>query len=360
MIVTVDDPIQPDDLGVTITHEHTFIDLRNWVEFPENAYQKGLASQSVSMDNLWYARRHRIEDNYELFDADVAEKEISRYLEAGGDTIVDVTPKGTGPAPKQIRQMARKTGVQYVHGTAYYVRSSHPSSYDDMSEEAVEQEFVDDVTNGIGETDVRAGIIGEIGLSATDGDIHPQEMKSLRAGARAALRTGASLSIHPPGRTKPSQRGRTYPTSRWALEVLDIVESEGLDPERVVMCHMDRSFYEDLEYQKQLAERGAYLEYDLFGTDGIYFTSADDGYPSDIWRIRSIDELVQEGYGSQILVSQDVCKKTQLATYGGFGYDHILTSVVPMFHEHSDLEQDDIDRLLMENPKRALTFVEAE
>jgi flagellin-like protein len=80
----------------------------------------------------------------------------------GGDTVVDVTPKGVGADPAAVRGLARSTGLQFVHGTAYYVRSAHPDRVDDATVEDLESEFVSDVREGIDDTDVRAGVVGEM------------------------------------------------------------------------------------------------------------------------------------------------------------------------------------------------------
>jgi phosphotriesterase-related protein len=220
-----------------------------------------------------------------------------------------------------------------------------------MGIDDITSEFISDVRNGIDETRVRAGMIGEIGLS---GHIHPDEEKVLRAGARAAIRTGAPLSIHPPGRTPHSQKDRTYPSSRWGLEILDIIEEEGLPPERVVICHMDRTLYEDIEYQKALAERGAYVEYDLWGKQN-YYNDYNDGYPSDPDRVDNVVELIESGYVSQLLFSHDIAYKMWRRNYGGFGYAHILENVVPML-EHASVSMEQIRTIIEHNPQRMLTF----
>lgn len=355
-IVTVEGPIDPDDLGVTITHEHTFVDLANgWFEESDSIVERGIQNDPVSMENLSYIRQNTMShrDNMILDDFETAVDEVQKFALAGGDTIVDQTPKNLGEDPEAVRKVGRATGVQYIHGTAYYTRPAHPDRIDDMTVDELEEEFVSDVREGIGDTDVRAGIVGEIGLSNL---IHEQEEKVLRAGARAALRTGAPMNIHPPGRTPKSQQDRTYPTSRWSLDVLDMLEEEGIAPERVTMSHMDRTLFEDLQYQKELAERGPYLEYDLWGTEN-YLGKYNDSYQSDSWRVDSVMELIDEGYESQLLFSHDVAYKVSLTKYGGFGYAHVLENIVPRLKSRG-VSEETIDEILIENPKRALQFVE--
>mgnify|MGYP002338719052 CR=1 FL=1 len=361
-VVTVDGRIDPDEVGVTTTHEHLFLDAAEaWFELPDEAQAREVATDPISLDNLWYVRRnpqqHR--DNLQLTSMEEAITEVNYFQRAGGDTVVDVTPKAVGCDPKRVRGIARQTGLNIVHGTAYYTKASHPDRFESQSQDelgdTLEDEFVSDVVDGIDDTDVRAGIVGEIGLSDT---IYPDEEAALRAGARAARRTGASLTIHPPGRTPESQRNRTYPTSRWALEVLDIVEEEGLPPGRVIMDHMDRTIYEDLEYQYDLAERGAYLEYDVWGLE-VYLENYNDSYPSDTWRAEAVCDLIDRGYASQLVFGQDVYTKTQRRKYGGYGYGHLLENIVPMLKERG-VDQDVLDRIFVDNPRDVLTFVDPE
>lgn len=357
-IVTVTGRIDPDTLGVTMCHEHLFIDtVEALYTEPDSAIDRRVAGEPVSMDTLPYVRRNAMQhrDNMRLDSMEEAIEEVSQYVQAGGEAIVDVTPKNAGEDPRAVRAVANETGTTIVHGTAHYVRPVHPERIDRMSADEIADEFVDDVEGGIGETDVRAGLIGEIGLS---GRIHDAERKVTRAAARAALRTGASVNFHPPGRTEHSQRDRTYPTSRWCLEILDIVEEEGLSPDRVVMSHMDRTVFEDLAYQRELADRGAYLEYDLWGMEAA-LDQYGDSYMSDFQRLSFVTDLIEDGYADRLLFSHDVYTKLQRTAYGGFGYAHVLEHVVPLLKKRG-VDSETIDQVLVENPRSMLTFVEPE
>jgi phosphotriesterase-related protein len=355
-VITVEGPIDPTELGTTLTHEHIFIDMENWFVSPDSVYERSLSNQPLSLENLWFVRRNPFmhKDNLILDSIDEACDELAEFYRAGGNTIIDVTPKNVGGDPRRVRKVGRATGVQIVHGTSFYVENAHPKRIERMSIDDIEQEFVSDIETGIDETDVRAGIIGELG---TSGQIHDQEEKVLRAGARAALRSGAPVSVHTPGTTNQNGQNMTRPSSWWGLKILDILEDEGLPPERAIMCHMDRTLFENVEHQLELAERGAYLEYDLWGTEA-YRDSIEDGYPSDTWRVTAVDELLKNGYESQLLFSHDVAMKIRLQKYGGFGYAHILENIVPMLKDWAawDVAQEQIDQILVENPKNVLTF----
>ena len=191
------------------------------------------------------------------------------------------------------------------------------------------------------------------------GQMHEDEVKVLRAGSRAAVRTGASISIHPPGRTPYGQKDRTYPPSRWGLDIVDIAEEEGLPADRVVLCHMDRSaWYEDISYQKQLASRGAYVEYDLFGQE-MYLEEYNDLCPSDAHRVEYLSELIEAGHADRLLLSQDIFMNVQRKRYGGNGYSHVLENIVPILRGKG-IEQGVIDQILIDNPARMLTFAKPE
>ena len=361
-IVTVNGQIEPDELGMTLTHEHTFINMENWGPDLESAYERGRYDEPITLENQWYLRRNPDvnKDNLVLGSYSEAVNEMSRFKREGGSSIIDVTPKGPpGQDPKAVQRVSRETGLNIIQGTAYYVRSGHPDRIDDMTLGEIRDEFVSDVEDGIDDTDIYAGIVGEIGLSVNkEANIYEKELNVLRAGAQAALQTGASLTIHPPGRLERAQKDGTYPTSRWALEVMDIVEEEGLPAGRVVMDHMDRTLIEDLEYQKELAERGAYLEYDLFGSE-FYYEEWNDGYPSDNWRVDATIELIKQGYVSNLLFSHDICHKIQRTKYGGNGYGHIPRSIVPLM-KRKGVTDEQINKILVENPTEMLTLEDPE
>lgn len=350
-IITVEGPIEPGALGTTLTHEHMFIDTVDaWYAPPTDGTDAAIARRPVAVGDLHYIYLHSTghADNLRLDSYEEAKEEVLPYLRAGGDTVVDVTPKGVGSDPRAVRGLARETGLQFVHGTAYYTIASHPDRVADMTAEELEAEFVSDVREGIDDTGVRAGIIGEIGLS---GDIHDQEERVFRAAARAARRTGAPLSVHPP-------LFHEQPGSWWGLEVLDMAAEEGLPPEQVILCHQDLDDVVDhpdeFDHQLAAADRGAFVEFDCWGWefDNIAFNHA---FPSDNWRIRATLELVDAGHADRLLFSQDVWTKIERKAYGGFGYDHILTNVRPRLRARG-LDGDVLETILVDNPRAALTI----
>lgn len=350
-IVTVEGPIDPESVGPILPHEHLFGDFTDKFDRPSTAVGRQTARAPITLENLTWIRDNLVshEETLRLDSLADAVEELGHFYRAGGDLIVDVTPKNVGGDPQRVRGVARETGVQAVHGTAFYVHYSHPARVDDMDADEIADEFVSDVLTGIDDTGVRAGIIGEIGASER---ILPPEEKCIRGGARAARRTGAPLSIH-----TPFHRDEADPTSKRALWCLDIAEEEGLPPDRVILCHRDQSKWResDLTYQKKIADRGAYVEFDLFGHPEAYHAIVDDAQPSDLDRVRYVEEMVSSGYEDRLLLSHDVFVKTVLRKYGGNGYAHLLENILPILRTRG-LDETTLQRLVVENPRQVLTF----
>lgn len=345
VVRTVLGDIPPDNLGVTLSHEHLLVDQRA-VTFrpPADPDDAPLADRPVALDFFgwlqlnWASNR----DNLVLDDEALAVDEVRRFKRAGGDSLVDCTLPGVGRDPCALVRVAQATGLNVVMGTGYYVASTHPPGVADMAEDELCRRMVREVRHGDPDTGVRAGVIGEIGCSWP---MEPAEERVLRAAGRAQRELGCGLTIHP---------GRHPDTPRQILEVL---RPTGVDLRRVVIGHIERTV-RDTDALKALADSGCFVEYDLFGTE----TTAHFPYranridiPSDAQRIDQIAELIHAGYGGQVLLSHDVCTKNRTRHYGGQGYDHIPRNVLPWMRARGYDEQS-VRRLVVDNPRRAFTL----
>ncbi|MEI8335132.1 MAG: phosphotriesterase-related protein, partial [Chloroflexota bacterium] len=191
-------------------------------------------------------------------------------------------------------------------------------------------------SGGPGSTErVRAGVIGEIG---TSDPIDPREARVLRAACAAQRETGTTLYVH------------LDPWGRAGHAVLDACEAAGVDLDRVVLAHLDASL-PDHAYHRSLAARGAWIGYDIWGDEDAY---GGRGMPTDDLRIAGVLVAHLDGWEDRLLVSQDVCLKSQLRAFGGPGYDHLLVDVRPRL-EAAGLDPLEVDALLVDNPRRALT-----
>jgi len=344
-IQTVLGLVDPHNLGTTLPHEHLFVDGRNWFIEPDESDEKELAYQPVSIKNLSWVRSHRMSnlDNIQLASEEVAINEVIYFKKAGGNTIVNLTPNKCGRNPLGLVHVAQDTGINVIMGTAYYVEPSYKPemNMDSRTEEDIADEFIRDITVGVSNRKVRAGIIGEIGCSWP---LTNNERKVLHAASIAQQATGAAISVHP------------GPNEGAPLEIVKVLTNVGADLKHTIISHMSRTIASH-NTRCKLAENGCYLEWDMFGNDGFYppseVTPVD--VPNDAGRIRQIIQIIEEGYLSQILISHDVWNKAMLRCLGGGGYSHILTTVIP-FMQQKGITEKQIHSLIIENPRRALSF----
>ena len=333
-VETVLGPVSPADLGVTLCHEHLLLDARpSWHE-PKAEDKRQLAYAPVTPDILHALRQdpYLNFDNCFLDDEELATEEVAHFAAWGGNTVVDATCLGIGRDPVALKRIADATGLNIVMGTGFYLERTHPPSVQDSSPKQLTELMVSDLK--IGEDSIKAGYIGEIGVSAA---FTAAEEKVLRAAARAQAQTNVALSVHLPGWERHGHR------------VLDIVAEEGGALNRTILDHMNPS-WRDVAYQTSLADRGAYLEYDMIGMD-YYFANEDAQSPSDDENARAVTNLLSLGYEERLLLSHDVFLKMMLVHYGGNGYSYISQHFVPRLQRHG-VTLDAVQTMLVANPAR--------
>jgi phosphotriesterase-related protein len=340
--LTVLGPIDADAMGVTLPHEHLLIDFAVMFREPAAASERGLAYQPVSLANVGWVRQNFNAnlDNLRLLDEQTAQDEITLFKRAGGQTVVDPTNVSLARDPLALARIARATGLNVVMGAGYYVAAAHPADMDRRTEESIADEIVREVTLGVGDTGVRAGLIGEIGNTWPWTE---NEKKVVRAAVEAQRRTGAPLMIHP-GRDQAAP-----------MQILELIDKQGGDVRRTVMCHIDRTIADE-RHLLDLAATGVWLEYDLFGLENSYYPyNPDFDMPNDGGRMAQILGLIARGHEGQVLMSHDIAYKTSLTRYGGYGYHHLLVNVIPRLRRKG-VDDAGIRRLLVENPRRAFVF----
>lgn len=335
-VMTVCGPIAAASLGVTLMHEHLLNDCRCWWNRPKEPSRSRLACDPVHPGIIGELRMDPFVNlsNCTLDDERLAIAELADVATLGGRTVVDPTCQGIGRDPHALRRISEATGLNVVMGGGFYLQASHPERVRGMGAADIADEIVREAVDGVGGTGVRIGLIGEIGISA---DFTAEEEKSLRGAAQAQRRTGLPLMVHLPG------------WFRVAHHVLDLVGEEGGDLRHTVLCHMNPSGA-DVEYQVALAERGAFLEYDMIGMDFWY---GDQGVqcPSDDENARAIMGLIDRGVLDRVLLSQDVFLKMMLTRYGGFGYAYLQRHFLPRLHRHG-VTMAQTDAMMVANPRR--------
>ncbi|MCB1499259.1 MAG: phosphotriesterase-related protein [Bauldia sp.] len=338
--MTVLGPIPVEAMGVTLMHEHLLLDASSWWKRPCCAADIGMAERPIDVSMIGDLRMNPFlnRDNCQLVDAEVAIDELTRFVELGGNTVVDPTNLGIGRDPGALQKISRRTGLHVVMGAGFYLEPSHPDYVRAMSVEDIARVIARDC-GGVADDMpiVAAGIIGEIGVSK---DFTAAEEKVLRGAARASRQSGVPLSIHLPGWERHGHR------------VLDVIAEEGGDLRHTILCHMNPSLG-DPAYQRSIADRGAFLEYDMIGMD-FFYADQQAQSPSDEENAAALARLIADGYANSILISQDVFLKMMLTRHGGFGYGYILKHFVPRLHRHG-VDRATVDRILVDNPRRVFS-----
>ena len=340
VVQTVLGPIPVSELGTTLMHEHVFNDLREALKEGVDLFVSDLAQQPVSAEIAWALREDPYSnvDNCTLDDEDVIVAELGLFAAVGGRTVVDNTT-GPGRDPAALRRVAQRTGLNLVMGSGWCLAHGHDDSWAGRDPEEAADELVAEITGGVdvGDGDpVRPGIIGEIGVGPS---FTASERVTLLASAKAQTRTGLPLLIHLPG------------WQRRAHEVVDLVLAEGCDPRAVVLCHMDPSGA-DREYQREVAKRGVWLEFDMIG---MPFNFVGEGQSPAVHETAdAVAGLIADGFASQLLLSHDVFLKAMWTRYGGNGYAFVPAAFLPRL-QRLGVDEQTVADLLTANPAAVFT-----
>jgi phosphotriesterase-related protein len=340
--LTVLGPIDPSDLGMTITHEHLLIELSAAYVPPVNEEGRRLTDEPLALDNLGWVRVNwaSSKDNLVYQDVEAAKREVAHYKNAGGQSLVDATTVGIERDPEALAEIGRTSGVNIVMGAGYYVGPSHPKDFSSRGVDSITGEIIHDIQVGVGDTGIRCGIIGEIGCSWPWTD---DENKSVTAAVAAQRATGAPLLIHP-GRDQKAP-----------IEIVNFIDREGGDLSRTIMSHVDIRIHER-EILRELAATGIYIEFDTFGLDSPFQPHALEYFmPSDSQRIEKVGWLIEDGHLERIVLAHDICTKHRQRDYGGHGLDYIPANVTNWM-KLQGITQAQVDTMLIENPKRVLAF----
>ncbi len=336
-VQTVTGEITREQLGVVAPHEHIFIDLTGFYEYHPVKGCPDPENDPIGMSHLGILSRdpYAIRDNLILSDPELQYRELREFALAGGNTVVDASSPGIGRDVRALQRISERTGLNIIAGTGCYVEGTHPAAFATMSDQEVADYMIRELTVGMEDTDIRAGYIGEIGISEK---FTEAERKALRASAIAHRATGVGVSVH------------INPWMDIGLEAAQILLDGGVSANKICICHIDVQNHKD--YIKKLLALGVYVEFDNFGKE--YYVNEDVRRPGynifvkDTDRVALLKELLDEGYEKQILLTCDLCLKSLLHAYGGWGYDHVLTNIVPMMREYGITDQQ-IDIMLREN-----------
>ena len=307
MVRTVLGDVEPSTLGITLVHEHLVVDWGELTGKPKLT-----------------------------FDYDQTAELIAERLRAaatdGVGAIGECTPIGTGRYADLMVDVARRSGVAIVAATGFFHEGwtpLHPIAKA-LDADALADVYIRELTEGMGATTVRAGLIK---CATGEGSIGPQEEKMLRATARAHRATNAPIVAHI--------------TDSLEAEQLDIFESEGVDPARVCISHVGGGE----RWQERLLgalRRGANVSVDM-----ISYDFAPDEQRIDVARV-----ALDAGYLRQVMLAHDaLVVQSGPETLFGIGpsdFGYIPRVFMPKLRAATGIGDDDVRVIMEENPQRFL------
>lgn len=274
-------------------------------------------------------------DNIVLNNLQEAITEALAFKDAGGNTIVDLSPcTDMGRNPRGLFAVSQKTGLNIIMSSGRYSEPSmkEPEKHMQISDLVVR--LLNEFINGVEDSDIKPGLL-KVGF--VDAINKEPEIRSLRAAGKVQRIVGCALFIHP-HIWKPDSH-----------QILDMLEEEGCDLRRVVLCHQD-FLGDERDYLNSLIKRGPYLEFDTFGS----------GWINDpMWQKeedRKIDHLISqinEGNADHLLISGDMCMKIMLECGGGMGLKNIPVHTMPALIARG-IDQEIVNQIVIENPRQVL------
>ena len=253
-------------------------------------------------------------------------KEFKDLYAHGVRRIVDVTNDGMGRNVDYVLNVEKETGIRIVQSTGFYKEPFLPDRVYTQSVQELADWMIGEVRNGI-KGGIKAGMIGEIGTSKNT--MTPTEKKVFDAAAIAAKETGMPIYTH-----------TTLGT--YAPEQAAYFKAEGLPLDRIVLGHIDLSG--DLDYIRRVLDTGICIGFDTVGKNNYF---------PDAKRVEYLMALEKEGYMDQIVLSEDLTRKSHLKHKGGIGYCYLFETFLPMLKE-AGFRQESLDKLLIHNPARIL------
>ena len=316
-VETVRGPVDANDLGVTLIHEHVlFRDEAVADQWP------GFYDEEAEMQ--------------------AAVEQLSNVAEHGVRTVVEPTAMFGGRNVEFMRRASEQTGVRLVPCTGIYTYDYLPHYFANRSEDQMAEHFVTDIERGIQGTDIKAAFLK---CAADEPGVTPNIEKVHRAVARASVQTGAPIMAH------------SRPASETGPRQLEIFAEEGVDPRRIQIAHTGDT--DDLDYIERILDSGAWIGLDRYGLEMFL--------PMDRRNATTL-ELLRRGYADRLFISADYCATIdwfpQEAAEGLFeaglidpawSMTIVFEKVLPTLREDGAFTDETYQQVFVENPKAWLT-----
>lgn len=307
---TVLGPVAPEELGVVAIHEHI-----------------GYGMPGSELDTTWWKTP---EDRY----AETVPK-LRQFHDYGGGTFVDATGICNGRDIDYYKTLSAKTGVHIVACTGFVGGDTALPFFERADVEYLTEQFVHEITVGIGDTGSRAGVI-KVGVSR-GGRMTDLDKRIYRAAGRAAAATGVPILTHLAIDVEPA---------------IEIFREEGLPLHRVLFGHADDGVNAEHTRDTWIAEQGGRVGFDTFG----YETELED---PPFWarpRQERLDHFLGfiEGHLEQALAGVDAnCSPLGWPGVKGHTVNYLFEDLIPDL-QAADVDDATIARLFVEMPAEFL------
>lgn len=298
-IVTVRGPIEPSEMGLTLPHEHIIVDFIGATEAGSHRYNRSEVVETM----LPF---------------------LQEIVALGVKSFVECSPMCMARDPVIFRELSERTGLNILTNTGQYKEPSLPQQTLEIDAEELAAQWILEWEEGIDGTDVRPGFIK---TAVEPEPLAPIQQKVIRAAAITSRATGLTIMTH-------------TCVAEPALQILDILEEEGVDPGRWIFTHAQQE--EDLEQLTAVARRGAWIS-----LDGLAETLVNE-------HLRSLLHLLELGFRDHILLSHDAGCYIVGEEGGGEKrpYTYLFTDFIPLLRERG-VDQQTIDRIVTVNPSEA-------
>lgn len=302
-VLSVTGAVDPKQVQKTMIHEHLVFDLSG-------------------------VRQEEDKDS-KLQDTHILDQEIQMLKESGCNTIVEVSNLGMGRDAKALHHIAKKHDLVIVASTGFYKESVYPAFVFEKSAEELADMMIREITIGMDDTEIKAGLISEIGSSLNE--ITPTEQKVFQASIMAHKKTGAPISTH----CEIGTMGKGQ---------LEIFQRNEVNMKQISFGHQDLNT--DIEEQLLLLKSGAFIQFDTVGKNS---------YRKDSEKVENLLILLDHGFEDQIMLSCDITRNSHLKANGGHGYNHLFESFIPALL-NSGITNEIIEKMLIQNPRKFLAF----
>lgn len=307
-IQTVKKEITPQELGLTLPHEHLFTDLRG-----------------PSVIDYAKADPHKV--------VSVMKPYLDEIVGLGVTAIVECSTSGVGRNSAILSKLAENTSLHIIAPTGVYREAYVPPDLLGKSTEELADMWTRDITEGIDGSKVKAGFIK---MSVSDEGITDIEAKNLKAAVQTSQSTGAIIASHTIG-------------GELARQEMNLLERYGLDLRRFIWTHAQSEA--NITYHQEAAKRGAYISIDAIGS----------GWVPDEDMLEYTIALIESGYSKNILLSHDAGwydpsqpdGKPEGA--GIRGYTALFKTFIPELLKHG-ISETIVNQITVHNPAQAFAF----